>query len=80
MCTGLSRLITTQDDIDPSQSETSAKIAAQLDLGRVVEVLTRQLSHKQIRTRLAVLRWVSHLHMNTPNRVCIFFKLFQKVR
>ena len=41
----------------------------QLDLNRVVEVLTRQLSHKQIHTRLAVLRWVLQLLMKTPSRI-----------
>jgi len=66
---GLMRLITTEDDLDGTESEMSAKIVAQLDLGRVLEVLTRQLSHKQIHTRVAVLRWVLQLHMKTPHRL-----------
>lgn len=63
------KLITTEDDYDVNEKETITKMASQIDLSRVVEVLTRQLSHKQIHTRIAVLRWVLQLHMKTPNRV-----------
>lgn len=63
------RLITTEDDYEDSEKEQMSKMASQLDLSRVVDVLTRQLSHKQIHTRIAVLRWVLQLHMKTPNRV-----------
>ncbi|XP_065676079.1 protein VAC14 homolog isoform X2 [Hydra vulgaris] len=66
---GLMRLITTEDDIDVTETEQSSKRVGQLDLGRLVEVLTRQISHKQINTRIAVLRWVLQLHMKTPNRL-----------
>ena len=66
---GLMKLITTEDDYDVNEKDTITKMASQIDLSRVVEVLTRQLSHKQIHTRIAVLRWVLQLHMKTPNRV-----------
>eukprot|EP00111_Clytia_hemisphaerica_P021141 TCONS_00062279-protein len=66
---GLMKLITTEDDYDVNEKETITKMASQIDLSRVVEVLTRQLSHKQIHTRIAVLRWVLQLHMKTPNRL-----------
>lgn len=66
------RLITTEDDIDGTEKEILSKVtaASQLDLGRVVDVLTRQLSHREISTRLTVLQWVRQLHMKTPHRVC----------
>lgn len=72
---GLMKLITIEDDIDllasnqASGSTEKPKTVSQLDLSRVVDVLTRQLSHKQIHTRLAVLRWVLQLLMKTPNRL-----------
>lgn len=58
----------------------------QLDVSSVVEVLTKQLSYKAMQTRIAALRWIYHLHINTPNKVvsseivgyfrlaCIIFK------
>lgn len=68
---GLMRLITTEDDIDGTEKEILSKVtaASQLDLGRVVDVLTRQLSHREISTRLTVLQWVRQLHMKTPHRL-----------
>ena len=68
------KLITTEDDYDVNEKETITKMASQIDLSRVVDVLTRQLSHKQIYTRIAVLRWVLQLHMKTPNRVSFLIK------
>ena len=63
------RLITTEDDHDPAGEKENKGLHIQLDLGPVVEVLTRQLSHKSIQTRVSVLRWVLQLHMKTPNKV-----------
>ena len=40
-----------------------------LDLPSVVEVLTKQLLHDSMQTRIASLRWIYHLHINTPNKV-----------
>jgi len=71
------RLITEADDKDVDSDAISmdcdndlVEPPAQLDLGPVVNVLTCQLSHKSIQTRIAVLRWVLLLHMKTPNKVC----------
>lgn len=74
----LMRLITEDDDKDVDSDTVSMdcdndfvqpQIQTQLDLGPVVDVLTVQLSHKSIQTRIAVLRWVLLLHMKTPNKV-----------
>ena len=73
------KLITTEDDYDVNEKDTITKMASQIDLSRVVEVLTRQLSHKQIHTRIAVLRWVLQLHMKTPNRVIYILLYLPKI-
>ena len=70
------RLITEDDDKDVDSDAISmdcdndfVEPHTQLDLGPVVNVLTSQLSHKSIQTRIAVLRWVLLLHVKTPNKV-----------
>jgi len=70
------RLITEDDDKDVDSDSISmdcdndfVEPRTQLDLGPVVNVLTCQLSHKSIQTRIAVLRWILLLHMKTPNKV-----------
>ncbi|PFX23014.1 Protein VAC14-like [Stylophora pistillata] len=74
----LMRLITEDDDKDVDSDTVSMdcdndfvqpQTQTQLDLGPVVNVLTVQLSHKSIQTRIAVLRWVLLLHMKTPNKI-----------
>ena len=69
---GLIRLITTEDDNEISKKDHNRKSSVQLELGPVVEVLTKQLSNKAIQTRIAVLRWVLQLHMKVPNKVRSF--------
>ena len=71
------RLITEDDDKDVDTDAMSmdcdnavSETQTLLDLGPVVNVLTNQLIHKSIQTRIAVLRWVLLLHMKTPNKVC----------
>ena len=70
------RLITEDDDKDFDSDTVSmdcdnvvTEPQTQLDLGPVVNVLTTQLTHRSIQTRIAVLRWVLLLHMKTPNKV-----------
>ncbi|XP_020613432.1 protein VAC14 homolog [Orbicella faveolata] len=72
----LMRLITEDDDKDVDSDSISmdcdndfVEPRTQLDLGPVVNVLTCQLSHKSIQTRIAVLRWILLLHMKTPNKI-----------
>ena len=64
------RLITSEDDNESvKKEETARKSSVRLDLGPMVEVLTKQLSNKAIQTRIAVQRWVLQLHMKVPNKV-----------
>lgn len=77
------RLITEDDDRDIDSDAISmdcdndfVEPRTQLDLGPVVNVLTCQLSHKSIQTRIAVLRWVLLLHMKTPNKVGLHGSFF----
>lgn len=72
----LMRLITEDDDKDFDSDTVSmdcdnvvTEPQTQLDLGPVVNVLTTQLTHRSIQTRIAVLRWVLLLHMKTPNKI-----------
>ncbi|KXJ24188.1 protein VAC14 homolog [Exaiptasia diaphana] len=74
----LMRLITEDDDkvYEAEDMECDNEITVvqiQLDIGPVVEVLTKQLTHKSIQTRIAMLRWILQLHLKTPN------KLFQHI-
>lgn len=72
----LMRLITEDDDKDVDTDAMSmdcdnavSETQTLLDLGPVVNVLTNQLIHKSIQTRIAALRWVLLLHMKTPNKI-----------
>ena len=71
----LMRLISENDDKSHEADNNSMECDSdeftqiQLDLGPLVDVLTEQLSHRSIQTRIAVLRWVLLLHMKTPNKV-----------
>eukprot|EP00794_Sanderia_malayensis_P019211 gene19211-21135_t len=68
---GMMRLITTEDDneIGKKGKEETRRFSVRLELGPMVEVLTKQLSNKAIQTRVAVLRWVLQLHMKVPNKL-----------
>lgn len=70
----LMRLITEDDDKilgaeDMECDNEMTVVQVQLDLGPVVQVLTKQLTHKSIQTRIAMLRWVLLLHLKIPNKV-----------
>nr|XP_037275727.1 protein VAC14 homolog [Rhipicephalus microplus] len=57
-------------------------IATELELTPLVNVLTRQLMHVSMQTRIAVLRWFLHLFTKIPNKIFlhveeIFPKLLQ---
>ena len=41
-----------------------------LDLSSIVEVLMKFLSQTKVPTKVAVLKWIYHLHSKTPNQVC----------
>jgi hypothetical protein len=40
-----------------------------IDLSRLVDVLLEHLSHSSVQTRVAVLKWVHHLHACMPDKV-----------
>jgi vacuole morphology and inheritance protein 14 len=73
----LMRLITEDDDKTFDADAISMEcdditvVQIQLDLGPVVDILTQQLAHKSIQTRIAMLRWVLRLHMRTPNKASV---------
>ncbi|EDO30641.1 predicted protein [Nematostella vectensis] len=79
------RLITEDDDkeadaISMECDNDITVVQVHLDLGPVVEVLTKQLTHKSIQTRIAMLRWVLLLHMKTPNKLFLQIeKLFPEL-
>lgn len=74
----LMKLITPEDDKDPEESipQKSEKSSNQshdsqilLALPPVVEVLSKHLLHNSTQTRLSVLRWIYHLHIQIPNKI-----------
>lgn len=62
------RLISEEDDFDPSAED---KKESGLDLTSVTEVLTKFLVQTKVPTKVAVLKWIYHLHTKVPNRVSI---------
>jgi len=41
-----------------------------LDLSSIVSVLTRQMLHESVQTRITALHWLYHLYVNLPSKVC----------
>ncbi|XP_075554771.1 protein VAC14 homolog [Dermacentor variabilis] len=61
---------------------TAMPVVTELELTPLVNVLTRQLMHVSMQTRIAVLRWFLHLFTKIPNKIFvhveeIFPKLLQ---
>ncbi|KAH7942320.1 hypothetical protein HPB49_022886 [Dermacentor silvarum] len=61
---------------------TAVPVVTELELTPLVNVLTRQLMHVSMQTRIAVLRWFLHLFTKIPNKIFvhveeIFPKLLQ---
>ncbi|XP_046661939.1 protein VAC14 homolog [Homalodisca vitripennis] len=71
----LMKLISLEDDFVPepveikAEGESNPEMDSQLDLPSVVKVLTTQLIHTSVQTKVAVLRWIYHLHTKLPNRM-----------
>ena len=42
---------------------------ADLDVSSVVSVLTRQMLHDSVQTRITALHWIYHLYVNLPSKV-----------
>ncbi|XP_054278723.1 protein VAC14 homolog isoform X2 [Macrosteles quadrilineatus] len=77
----LMKLISLEDDFVPEpvevKTEGDSGMDSQLDLPSVVNVLTRQLLHNSVQTKVAVLRWIYHLHTKLPHRMmCHVDELF----
>uniref|UniRef100_T1IMF9 Protein VAC14 homolog n=1 Tax=Strigamia maritima TaxID=126957 RepID=T1IMF9_STRMM len=69
-------LITPEGDDENSEVGDEEKTTAggdenskKLDLAPVVDVLTRQLLHTSMQTKLGVLRWIYLFHRKTPNKI-----------
>ncbi|XP_063225932.1 protein VAC14 homolog isoform X2 [Bacillus rossius redtenbacheri] len=63
------KLVSEEDDetlLQSSSGDQSAEEAAKLDLPSVVDVLTKYLQHSSVPTKVAVLRWIYHLHVRLP--------------
>lgn len=58
-----------------SDDSDSIDCDATLDLSSVIEVLMKLLSQTKVPTKVAALKWISHLHAKTPNRVS--YKMFK---
>ncbi|XP_006816625.1 protein VAC14 homolog [Saccoglossus kowalevskii] len=67
----LMRLITPDDDKDTEDSTSTShhQVYVKLELAPMVDVLTRHLLHTSMQTRMAVLKWIYHLHIKTPNKI-----------
>ncbi|XP_042146716.1 protein VAC14 homolog isoform X2 [Ixodes scapularis] len=79
----LMQLVTQEDDRPESPTDESkvdegvphpapkkgAHNPAELDLTPLVNVLTKQLQHVSMQTRIAVLRWFFHLYIKIPNKI-----------
>lgn len=51
------------------QESDKANITPSVDLNSVIEVLTRNLQNTAVPTKVAVLRWIYHLHLKMANQL-----------
>lgn len=68
----LMKLISLEDDTVENAGDEKIednKEESKLDLPSIIEVLTTHLLHTSVQTKVAVLRWIYHLHTNIPNRM-----------
>ncbi|PSN34186.1 Protein VAC14 [Blattella germanica] len=57
-------------DTDSKKSQEGKKEAiTELDLPSLVDVLIKHLPHTSVQTKVAVLRWIYHLHIKVPNKM-----------
>uniref|UniRef100_A0A1B6CKU4 Protein VAC14 homolog n=1 Tax=Clastoptera arizonana TaxID=38151 RepID=A0A1B6CKU4_9HEMI len=59
----LMSLITSNDDTEKNIAKE------ELDLPSIVKVFSDHLIHTSVQTKIAVLKWIFHLHTNIPNRM-----------
>lgn len=69
----LMQLVTEEDDLrgPPPPSDPSSSAEGSLELTPLVNVLTHQLMHVSMQTRIAVLRWFLHLFTKIPSKIFI---------
>lgn len=69
----LMQLVTEEDDQrgPPPPSDPSSSAEGSLELTPLVNVLTHQLMHVSMQTRIAVLRWFLHLFTKIPSKIFI---------
>lgn len=69
----LMQLVTEEDDQrgPPPPSDPSSSAEGSLELTPLVNVLTHQLMHVSMQTRIAVLRWFLHLFTKIPSKIFV---------
>lgn len=70
----LMKLITNHSDNDRTNSnqlvsQEAGKSTPSVDLNSVIEVLTRNLQNTAVPTKVAVLRWIYHLHLKMGDQM-----------
>lgn len=66
---------TLQSEADKSKNEEEWNIESgkskviQLELQPVIDVLKKHITHQSTFTRIAILKWIYHLHAKIPNKV-----------
>lgn len=50
---------------------SKVELSENVDLHAVIEVLTQNLMHNSVQTKVAVLRWVLHLYIKIPVLVIV---------
>ncbi|KAK7584320.1 hypothetical protein V9T40_005283 [Parthenolecanium corni] len=69
----LLKLISSEEDYVPDANGdkrgSSQGRSPKLDLSSVIEILSKNLTHSSVETKVAVLRWIHELHQKLPNRM-----------
>ncbi|KAJ9577283.1 hypothetical protein L9F63_006122, partial [Diploptera punctata] len=65
------KLITAEDnrELPDTEYQDTEQAVEKLDLPSVVDVLIKHLSYTSVHTKVAVLRWIYHLHIKVPNKM-----------
>jgi len=46
-------------------------VDSDLDVSSIISVLTRQMLHESVQTRITALHWLYHLYVNLPSKVFV---------
>ncbi|RZF41457.1 hypothetical protein LSTR_LSTR000171 [Laodelphax striatellus] len=55
--------------LEPDFTDSSKQKESRLDLESVVDVLTKNLLHSSVQTKVAILQWIHRLYTKLPNRM-----------